>query len=72
MKGDNPCNICKSQDNCEGCVLDRLWCKRGECGNCQCFCHYECGCLLGLDSVCKASDCYIHGENDEDDEDDDI
>lgn len=60
LKGKNPCDVCPNIENCEGCVLYGLvWSSVGECGNDDCFCHYECGCLLDLDDVCKASTCYI-------------
>ena len=58
MNKNNPCDVCPSIGNCDGCVLDRSWKKRGECANDDCFCHYECGCLLSLDDNCKASTCY--------------
>ena len=58
MGNRNPCDVCKSARDCEGCALDRSWKKTGECANLECFCHYDCGCLLGLDGSCKASTCY--------------
>lgn len=58
MDGKNPCDVCQSARNCEGCVLGRAWRKSGECANRECFCNYDCGCLLGLDDSCKASTCY--------------
>ncbi len=57
MSGKNPCDVCPSSHNCEGCVLNRAWTKKGECANYECFCNYECGCLLSLDGVCRASTC---------------
>lgn len=58
--GKNPCDVCKRSgwaSGCDGCVLDHSS-TYGECGNDDCMCNYECGCLLGLDDVCKASTCY--------------
>lgn len=54
----NPCDVCDSSRNCEGCVLNRAWKGRHECANHDCFCHYDCGCLLSFDDICKASTCY--------------
>lgn len=59
MNRDNPCNICTSSDNCEGCIFERrAWRNKGECYNDKCMCNYECGCLLSLDDECKASTCF--------------
>ncbi len=71
--GTNPCNTCSCVDkgDCQGCVLNRVWSRHGECGNTRCFCNYECGCLLSLDDVCKASDCYISEDDDVEDDDHD-
>ena len=56
MNGDNPCNICVHLDDCEGCIFYRMaWRSKGECNNDKCMNWYECGCLLSLDSYCKAS-----------------
>ena len=67
MRGENPCNICNSRDNCDGCVLDHTWDNSCECQNYDCMVYYECGCLLLLDEVCKASTCY-KDEHEEDEE----
>ena len=58
MSGDNPCNICKSSGNCDGCILNDLSWHSGECYNYDCMLQYECGCLLSLNEVCKASTCF--------------
>ena len=58
-EGKNPCDVCKWSDlasGCYECALEHS--STGECGNDDCMCNYECGCLLGLDDVCKASTCY--------------
>ena len=65
MNGDNPCNVCKSQNDCDGCIFERLvWTTKGECDNDECMCHYECGCLLSLDNMCKSSSVFV-GEGEE-------
>ena len=72
MYGDNPCNICESKDNCYGCILDSLYLDSGkECYNYSCMLHYECGCLLSLDTKCKASTCYEPDDFDSEEEEDD-
>jgi len=54
---DNPCNICEA-NSCDYCVLGVH--SKGQCFNYNCMVnHGDCGCLLGLDDVCKASTCYI-------------
>lgn len=60
MEGKNPCDVCKRKDwssGCSGCVLDYSS-MQYECANDECMLNYECGCLIGLDEVCKASNCY--------------
>lgn len=65
----NPCDVCKYRDigNCDGCVLYIIY-STGECYNDDCFVNYECGCLLGLENVCKASTAYVEEETDEESE----
>lgn len=59
MEGRNPCDVCKHYDNCEDCYLDRVWVNKGTCYNSDCFVNNsDCGCLLSLDDVCKASTAY--------------
>ena len=58
MSGENPCNICKRSDNCDGCILNDLSWHSGECYNDDCMLQYDCGCLLNLDNVCKSSTCF--------------
>lgn len=56
----NPCDCCpgtKRASGCDGCVLHTIT-TSGECQNDKCFANYECGCLLSLDNVCKASTAY--------------
>lgn len=58
--GANPCNCCEAKDKasgCDNCVLNIII-YHGECQNNKCMLNYECGCLLSLDDVCKASTCY--------------
>lgn len=60
MENHNPCNVCAAKTHaseCMGCALDHH--SVGTCNNDRCFCHYECGCLISLDDVCKASTCYV-------------
>ena len=58
MKGDNPCNICKHTDDCDGCILDDLVFHSAECNNYDCMLNYDCGCLLNMDEKCKSSTCF--------------
>ena len=55
----NPCDTCERKNwasGCDSCILDIH--STGECHNDKCFLNYECGCTLGLDDYCKASDAY--------------
>lgn len=56
----NPCDCCpatQKASGCDCCVLHTIT-TSGECNNDKCFVNYECGCLLSLDNVCKASTAY--------------
>lgn len=58
--GVNPCDCCEAKERasgCDNCVLYTIV-SHGECYNDKCMVNYECGCLLGLDDICKASTCY--------------
>lgn len=57
MSGENPCNICEHLEHCEGCIFEHMaWRSHGTCSNYDCMVnHSDCGCLLSLDSYCKAS-----------------
>lgn len=66
--GINPCDCCEAKDKasgCENCVLYTVI-THDECQNDKCMLNYECGCLLGLNDVCKASTCYEDDYRDHD------
>lgn len=67
-EGSNPCDVCPAKNRasgCDNCALDHQS-MQYECGNDECMLNYELGCLLGLDEVCKASDCYEDDYRDHD------
>ena len=76
MGGDNPCNICKHADDCDGCILDELVLifHSAECNNYDCMLN-ECGCLMSFDEKCKSSTCFknpgvlVMDKNDDEEED---
>lgn len=54
MKDANPCDICKSKDNCsDECILNRIYNKAFYCKAYDCFVNYEGSCLLSLYDDCE-------------------
>lgn len=67
---NNPCDICTHPTDCFECVFG-LSKPNVECQESRCIYHYDCGCLLAFDEVCRASTCYKADEGDMEEDDDD-
>ena len=53
MSEEHPCNICKHDDCPYDCVWNRIYTKKYECTEYDCFLNYEGDCKGGFYDVCQ-------------------